>query len=60
MRNYVQRTCAPTQLEHPNIIEVYEVYDNPDFFYIVMEYMEGGELCDPKNSRRCSTESQIA
>jgi hypothetical protein len=24
------------KLEHPNIIEVYEVYDNPDFFYIVM------------------------
>ena len=30
------------QLEHPNIIEVYEVYDNPEYFYIVMEDMEGG------------------
>ena len=30
------------QLEHPNIIEVYEVYDNTDYFFIVMEYMEGG------------------
>lgn len=25
-----------------------------------MEYMEGGELCDPQNTSRCSTEAQIA
>lgn len=30
------------QLDHPNIVQVYEVYDNADYFYIVMEYMEGG------------------
>lgn len=41
------------QLEHPNIIEVYEVYDNPGFFYIVMEYCEGGELYSSDNLHRC-------
>ncbi len=30
------------QLDHPNIVEVYEVYDNIEYFYIVMEFMEGG------------------
>lgn len=48
------------QLEHPNIIEVYEVFDNPDYFYIVMEYMEGGELCSNDNVYRYGSESQIA
>jgi serine/threonine protein kinase len=48
------------KLEHPNIIEIYEVYDNPGFFYIVMEYCEGGELYAPNNFHRCSNETQIA
>ena len=39
MWNYVYSKAIFIQLEHPNIIEVYEVYDNPDYFYIVMEYM---------------------
>lgn len=40
-------------------MEVYEIYDNDDYFYIVMEYMEGGELCSQKNSHKCKTEPQI-
>lgn len=47
------------QLDHPNIVQVYEVYDNADYFYIVMQYMEGGQLCDQKNLVRCKTEGQI-
>ena len=31
-------------MQHDNIIEIYEVYDNPDAFYIIMEYMEGKDL----------------
>ena len=31
-------------LNHPNIIQIYEVIDNPKGFYIVMEYVSGGEL----------------
>jgi len=31
-------------LNHPNIIQIYEVIDNPKYFYIVMEYVSGGEL----------------
>ena len=29
---------------HPNIIQIYEVIENTENFYIVMEYVEGGEL----------------
>ena len=36
------------------------MYDNPDYFYIVMEYMEGGELYDKANSHRVNSEFLIA
>lgn len=33
-------------LSHPNIIKCYEVYDEPEFYYIVTELVTGGELFD--------------
>lgn len=37
---------ALRQLQHPNIIRLYDVYLTEDKIYIVMELMEGGELFD--------------
>lgn len=34
------------QLDHPNIIKVYEVYKNKNKLFIVTEFCEGGELFD--------------
>lgn len=34
------------QLDHPNIIKVYEFFEDKKFFYIVMELAHGGELFD--------------
>lgn len=31
-------------LNHPNIIELYDFKLTQDFIFIIMEYMEGGEL----------------
>jgi calcium-dependent protein kinase len=31
-------------LDHPNIIKLYDVHDNKDFFYVVTEHCAGGEL----------------
>lgn len=33
------------ELSHPNVVEFIQFYDDdPDYFYMVMEYMAGGEL----------------
>lgn len=33
-------------LDHPNILKVYEYFEDPEHFYIVMEYCEGGDIFD--------------
>ena len=33
-------------LDHPNVINIYEFYENKNYLYIVMELCEGGELFD--------------
>ena len=30
--------------DHPNIVKIYEIFDSQSFFYIISEYLEGGEL----------------
>ncbi|KAI7904445.1 kinase-like domain-containing protein [Cokeromyces recurvatus] len=50
-----------SDLNHPNIVQVYDVMIENDYIYIVMDYIEGGELFDhirqakglsPSTSRR--------
>lgn len=35
-----------SKIDHPNIVKLYEVYDEKSKFYMVMELMTGGELFD--------------
>ena len=34
------------KLKHPNIIKIYEVYENEDYIYLVMDLYENGDLFD--------------
>ena len=31
-------------MDHPNIVKLYETYEDKDFVYMVMEICDGGEL----------------
>lgn len=33
-------------MKHPNIIRLFDVFEEPNFFYLVTEKMDGGELFD--------------
>lgn len=32
------------ELDHPNVIKMYETFENNDYVYLVMEVCNGGEL----------------
>lgn len=43
-RNLVQEIKALYKLKHPNIVELYYVYETPDCIYLILEYFQYGDL----------------
>lgn len=37
--------------QHPNIIRLIDVFENHKYFYIVLEYLKGGDLYDYLKNR---------
>ena len=33
-------------MDHPSVVRLVEIFDEGDLLYLVMEFMEGGELFD--------------
>jgi calcium-dependent protein kinase len=48
------------QLDHPNIIKIYEVYKNKNRIFIVTEFCDGGELFDKIFEMKRFSENQAA
>eukprot|EP00211_Chloroparvula_japonica_P004791 CAMPEP_0119126964 /NCGR_PEP_ID=MMETSP1310-20130426/5685_1 /TAXON_ID=464262 /ORGANISM="Genus nov. species nov., Strain RCC2339" /LENGTH=872 /DNA_ID=CAMNT_0007117169 /DNA_START=136 /DNA_END=2754 /DNA_ORIENTATION=+ len=47
MLKKVEREIAVMKaLDHPHVLSFLDVYESPDFLFIVLEYVEGGELFD--------------
>ena len=44
------------KLEHPNIIKIYDYYLDKDNYYIIMEYISGGELLEYINKEKIFSE----
>lgn len=44
--NLRQEITLLMSLSHPNIIEIHDVFDELGYVYLILEYMEGGELLD--------------
>ena len=37
--------------QHPNIISMVDLFENSDYYYIVLDYMEGSDLFDYLQAR---------
>ena len=48
------------KLDHPNIVKIYEFYQDKLNFYLITEYIGGGELFDKITKIKCFTESEAA
>ena len=48
------------QMDHPNILKLYEVYEDEARVYVVTEQCHGGELFDEIISRESFTEGDAA
>ena len=46
VRRFEQEARAVAQLRHPNIIQVYDFDHDGDFYYMVLEYVQGDTLRD--------------
>jgi len=49
-----------SRLDHPNIVKMYEQYEDAKFLYIVTECIKGGELFDELIKQRRFTEKDCA
>lgn len=48
------------ELDHPNILKIHELYQDAKNYYIISEYLEGGELFDRLQSSKVFTEKMAA
>ncbi|ORM39641.1 Calcium-dependent protein kinase 4 [Babesia sp. Xinjiang] len=47
-------------LDHPNIMKIFEFYEDDKYYYFVTELYTGGELFDEIVSRKCFSENDAA
>jgi len=48
------------RLDHPNILKLYEVFEEEDFFYVVTEFCEGGEVLKSLKKYKTLSEKTVA
>lgn len=64
MEKFTLEINIMTQIDHPNIIKLYEVYEDNRYIYLIMEECSGGELfdriIDRINKKKMFTEKEAA
>jgi hypothetical protein len=59
MQQKLEREIAIMKfLDHPNVLRLYDVYDTPNYLFLVLEHVEGGELFDYLLSKKVLPESE--
>ena len=48
------------QIDHPNIVKIFEFYNSEEAYYLITEYCEGGELFKIISQKKILTEKQCA
>jgi len=44
LKDFIQETNMLRSIPHPNIVQIFEMFEDEHFFYIVTELCEGGDL----------------
>jgi calcium-dependent protein kinase len=57
---YFEELQTLKKLDHPNILKIYEVFEDKNQFYVVTEYCKGCELFDKIISEGAFTENEAA
>ena len=48
------------QIDHPNVVKIFEFYNSEDAYYLITEFCEGGELFKIISQKKKLTEKQCA
>ncbi|CAD8200199.1 unnamed protein product [Paramecium octaurelia] len=56
----LQETQILMDIDHPNIVKLYEMYQDDHSYYLISEYCEGGELFEKIKIAQFLTEKEIA
>ena len=48
------------QIDHPNVVKIFEFYNSEDAYYLITEYCEGGELFKIISQKKILSEIQTA
>ena len=49
------------EMDHPNIIKLHEVYESPKYIYMLLDYIDGGELFKAiQNTQNFSEKKAVA
>ncbi|CAG9311624.1 unnamed protein product [Blepharisma stoltei] len=58
--NKLQEISIMKKLDHPNILKVYQIFEDHKNFYIIMEYCSGGELFSKISKEHFFSEKEAA
>ena len=57
---FMTEVSALKTLDHPNVVKLFEVYQDKNWVFLVLEYLDGGELFDYITDRDHLTEADAA
>ena len=47
-------------MDHPNIVKLYEVYENEEYLFLVMEYLKDGDMMTQFNKKGLFSEKEAS